>query len=424
MPVTPADRRARALFGAVLHLYPASYRDEYGREMTLVLLDRLRAEQMAAGRAVLFAGAIVAVLVDAPRQHAHILAQDLRLALRLIRRERWFATVAIGTVAIGIALSTAVFSVGKSLLVDELPYREADRAALVWVTNPRQGFDRDFTSYPRLLAWRERSQLIEAFAGYTVGQGIITGIGDPEQRCGERVQHGRHGTGRPQRIVRLPARAARTPRSVHDRAGDLRLGWIAGALLLLALPPGVFEAVVPWLILITSILVGTQPWISRRLRARRGTDAPDRVHLSPLTTAWATLTGVYGGYFGAGSGVMMMAVLGFGTDLDLKIVNALKTLAVMAANVVATVIFLVLADLDWLAIGLLAGGSVVGGYVGSHIGRRLPCPEYSAPSWSWSGSPPRCCSSSAGETGRASSCPALMCPPLLSAEMTSTMLAE
>ncbi len=150
------------------------------------------------------------------------------------------------------------------------------------------------------------------------------------------------------------------------------LGSVAGALLLLALPPGVFEAVVSWLILITSILVGTQPWISRRLRARRGTDAPDRVHLSPLTTAWATLTGVYGGYFGAGSGVMMMAVLGFGTDLDLKIVNALKTLAVMAANVVATVIFLVLADLDWLAIGLLAGGSVVGGYVGSHIGRRLP----------------------------------------------------
>jgi uncharacterized membrane protein YfcA len=68
----------------------------------------------------------------------------------------------------------------------------------------------------------------------------------------------------------------------------------------------------------------------------------------------------------------MMAVLGFGTDLDLRIVNALKTLAVMAANVVASVIFLFLAELDWVAIGLLAGGSVVGGYVGAHIGRRLP----------------------------------------------------
>ena len=152
------------------------------------------------------------------------------------------------------------------------------------------------------------------------------------------------------------------------------LGSVVGALTLLALPPGVFETVVPWLILFTSVLVGIQPWISRRLKARRGADVPDRVHLSPLTSVWATLTGVYGGYFGAGSGVMMMAVLGFGTDLELRIVNALKTLAVMAANVVASVIFLFLAELDWVAIGLLASGSVVGGYVGAHIGRRLPAP--------------------------------------------------
>ena len=152
------------------------------------------------------------------------------------------------------------------------------------------------------------------------------------------------------------------------------MGSVAGALLLLALPPGVFEAIVPWLILGTSVLVGIQPWISSRLKARRGADVPDRVHMSPMTTVWATLTGVYGGYFGAGSGVMMMAVLGFGTDLQLRIVNALKTLAVMGANVVATVIFLFLAELDWVAIGLLASGSVVGGYVGAHIGRRLPAP--------------------------------------------------
>ena len=157
------------------------------------------------------------------------------------------------------------------------------------------------------------------------------------------------------------------------------VGSVAGALLLLALPPGVFEAIVPWLILVTSILVGIQPWISRRLRASRGDGVPDRVHMSPLTTVWATLTGVYGGYFGAGSGVMMMAVLGFGTDLDLRIVNALKTLAVMAANVVASVIFLFLAELDWVAIGLLAGGSVVGGYVGAHIGRRLPARDLPHP---------------------------------------------
>jgi len=181
MPVTRVERWARALFGAVLHLYPASYRDEYGREMTLVLVDRLRGEHHAAARVVVFLGAIASVFADAPKQHALVLAQDLRLALRLIRREKWFATVAIGTVAIGIAQSTAVFSAGKSLLVDALPYREAERATMVWVTNPRQGFDRDFTSYPRLLAWREHSQLIETFAGYTFRKAVVTGIGDPEQ---------------------------------------------------------------------------------------------------------------------------------------------------------------------------------------------------------------------------------------------------
>ena len=181
MPVTRGERSARALFAAVLHLYPASYRDEYGREMTLVLVDQLRAEHTPVARVVVFLGAIAAVLADAPKRHAFVLAQDLRLALRLIRRERWFATVAIGTVAIGIALSTAVFSVGKSLLVDQLPYREAERATMVWVTNPRQGFDRDVTSYPRLLAWREHSQLIETFASYAFRRAVVTGIGDPEQ---------------------------------------------------------------------------------------------------------------------------------------------------------------------------------------------------------------------------------------------------
>ena len=181
MPVTRVERWARALFGMVLHLYPASYRDEYGREMTLVLVDRLRGEHKTAARVVVFLGAIASALADVPKQHALVLAQDLRLALRLIGRERWFATVAISTVAIGIAQSTAVFSVGKSLLVDALPYREGERATMVWVTNPRQGHDRDFTSYPRLLAWRERSELIEAFAGYTFRQAVVTGVGDPEQ---------------------------------------------------------------------------------------------------------------------------------------------------------------------------------------------------------------------------------------------------
>jgi uncharacterized membrane protein YfcA len=153
------------------------------------------------------------------------------------------------------------------------------------------------------------------------------------------------------------------------------IGAVAGAVLLLALPPGVFEAIVPWLILFTCLLVGVSPTLNRRLREsreRRGVSTAPRHTASPVTTFFQLVTGVYGGYFGAGSGVMMMAVLGLGTDLEFRIVNALKTLAVVASNVVATVIFLFVADLDWRAILLLAAGSVVGGYVGARVGRRLP----------------------------------------------------
>jgi uncharacterized protein len=151
-------------------------------------------------------------------------------------------------------------------------------------------------------------------------------------------------------------------------------GAVLGAVLLLALPPGVFEAVVPWLILGTCLLVGAQPRISRWLRRTHedhDDGRPGAAHLSPATTAFATLVGVYGGYFGAGSGVMMMAVLGLGSDLDFRIVNALKTLAILASNLVASVIFLVVADLEWTVVGLLAVGSLLGGYVGARIGRRL-----------------------------------------------------
>ncbi len=151
-------------------------------------------------------------------------------------------------------------------------------------------------------------------------------------------------------------------------------GAVAGAALLLGLPAGVFEAVVPWLILFTCLLVGAQPTVSAWVRRRRtGPDAHQpRTLMSPVTAVFAVLTGVYGGYFGAGSGVMMVAVLGLGLDLELRIVNALKTVAVLAWNVVAGLIFVLVAELDWLAIVLLAIGSVFGGYVGARIGRKLP----------------------------------------------------
>ncbi len=150
------------------------------------------------------------------------------------------------------------------------------------------------------------------------------------------------------------------------------LGSIAGSLLLLGLPSEVFENLVPWLILGTCVLVGIQPRLTAWARRNSPPRTDRRTHVSVPTGVLATLTGVYGGYFGAGSGVMMLAVLGFGLDLEFRILNALKTFSVMAANVVASLVFIAIAPVDWRAVALLAAGSVVGGYVGSHLGRLLP----------------------------------------------------
>ena len=153
-------------------------------------------------------------------------------------------------------------------------------------------------------------------------------------------------------------------------------GAVLGAALLLGLPPGVFEAIVPFLILFTCLLVGVQPRIAAWLRARHerqhGEELAERRHMSPATTFFATVTGVYGGYFGAGAGVMMVAVLGLGTDLELRVVNGLKTLSLMVGNIVAGLIFVVVADPRWDVAAVLAAGSLIGGYVGARIGRKLP----------------------------------------------------
>lgn len=150
----------------------------------------------------------------------------------------------------------------------------------------------------------------------------------------------------------------------------------AGAVLLLALPSSVFETVAPWLILGACLLVGTQPRISRWLGARHpeGTERPDRTQLSPVTTFFVVLIGVYGGYFGAGAGVMMMATLALGLDIDLRIISALRTATLMASNVVAGVVFIAIADIDWTVAAVLSVSSIFGGYVGARIARRLPAP--------------------------------------------------
>jgi uncharacterized membrane protein YfcA len=82
--------------------------------------------------------------------------------------------------------------------------------------------------------------------------------------------------------------------------------------------------------------------------------------------------GVYGGYFGAGQGLLFIAVLGVALADTLHRLNALRNMLAGLANTIAAVVFIASAHIAWGAVGLIAVGSIVGGWVGVHIGRRLP----------------------------------------------------
>jgi hypothetical protein len=148
-------------------------------------------------------------------------------------------------------------------------------------------------------------------------------------------------------------------------AGTLT-GSVVGAILLLVLPPGVFATVVPALILLACLLVVIQPWLVRRLA-----DRPRGHHGGPLVWLAIFATGMYGGYFGAAQGVLLIAVLAVGLDETLQRANAAKNVLGGLANLVAGVLFIVLADVNWAAAGLVAAGATVGGLLGARVGRRL-----------------------------------------------------
>jgi uncharacterized membrane protein YfcA len=144
------------------------------------------------------------------------------------------------------------------------------------------------------------------------------------------------------------------------------VGAIVGATLLLTLPASAFKTIVPVFIAGALVLVVLQPWLSRRLESRGG------VHGHWWTPAAVFAVGVYGGYFGAAQGILLLAVLGVSLTETLQRVNALKNVLATLANIVAAVIFVFAADVSWPAAGLIAAGSIVGGQVGARVGRRLP----------------------------------------------------
>ncbi len=145
------------------------------------------------------------------------------------------------------------------------------------------------------------------------------------------------------------------------------LGGVTGGLLLLAVP-GAFGRAVPVLILVAVVLVLVQPRVAR-WRAQRASAAE---HPGPLLHAGVFLTAVYGGYFGAAQGVILLALLAITLDDHLQRLNGVKNVLAAAVNAIAAVYFIAATHVAWAVVAVLVVSSVAGAQVGALVGRRIP----------------------------------------------------
>ncbi len=146
-------------------------------------------------------------------------------------------------------------------------------------------------------------------------------------------------------------------------------GGILGAVLLLSLPASAFKAIVPVFIVIALALIVLQPRLSGWLNARRpqGRELP-----GPLATLGVFAGGIYGGYFGAAQGILVLAILTLSLDDELQRLNAVKVVLTGLVNLVSGLVFVFAAHVAWAPAGLIAAGSMLGGVLGARVGRRLP----------------------------------------------------
>jgi uncharacterized membrane protein YfcA len=150
------------------------------------------------------------------------------------------------------------------------------------------------------------------------------------------------------------------------------LGGLAGSILLVTTPEDVFRGLVPFLILVACALLAFQDFIKAQIVTRWRAVRPAPPHQSRVGPAVvAGIAGIYGGYFGAGLGIMLLALLGLMLEEPLAQVNALKQAVSLVVNVVAALFFVFSGKVEWGYAAVMAVGSLAGGHVGGHLAGRL-----------------------------------------------------
>jgi len=147
------------------------------------------------------------------------------------------------------------------------------------------------------------------------------------------------------------------------------IGGIAGAFLLIRMPERVFASAIPWLLVTASALLLVQRPLMRRLGPRFETRRSTRTTLAVVS--FQLLVGVYGGYFGAGIGILMLGSLAFVGLSDIHEMNAVKSILAATMNGISAVIFMVAGVVEWKYAAIMAALAIIGGYFGARVARRM-----------------------------------------------------
>jgi predicted permease len=170
-------------YRALLRCYPAEFRDEYAREMTQAFRDEWSAQRAPR----LWLDLITDVLFTAPKEHLHVLLQDLRYTARMMWKAPAFTAAVVLTVALGIGANTAIFSFVYAVMLRPLPYAEPQRLMQVAEKNDKLNLPRFGASVLNYLSWAEQTQTFERLGAVGFGSYNLSGQGDPEQFTGTRI---------------------------------------------------------------------------------------------------------------------------------------------------------------------------------------------------------------------------------------------
>jgi uncharacterized protein len=149
------------------------------------------------------------------------------------------------------------------------------------------------------------------------------------------------------------------------------IGGVVGSLLVTQLDPKYFDALIPWLILTAALIFLAQPLLVRRQRTAKEEMPPPSLGTTVGVVLFQFVVAVYGGYFGAGIGILMLSSLSLMGITDIHRINALKTFLAGAINGVSAIVFIIEGAVEWQYAVLMAIAAIVGGYAGARIARRM-----------------------------------------------------